>query len=99
MRYAIELNPGQWAEWFIKKLVDFLYAVSAFVLQLLPDHTPIDWPDTGPIATIFQMFGIVGRFVNLPSVIVVVVLILGFEACVLLYAAYRAALGLLPMMK
>jgi hypothetical protein len=93
------LNPGQWFDWLFRKLVDFVTAVATWILQLLPAHSPIPWPDTGIMAVLFRFLGLVGRFVNLPSALIVVGIILTFEAAVLLYAMWRQLLGVFPTFK
>jgi hypothetical protein len=66
---------------------------------LFPQHTPISWPDVGPLFGFFHGLGGFDVLFDVRSMLLVTGLILGFELALLLYAAYRAVLGFIPALK
>lgn len=83
----------------LQNWVDWLISVAWEAFSWLPDHTPLDLPDPASFGTLLSFLGIFGRFIDLPVLFVVGGLLVVYESCVLLYAAYRAVLGLVPMFK
>jgi hypothetical protein len=82
-----------------KAILSWLIARGEAAASLLPDHTPIDFPDMGPVWAVFTGLGAMDRFVDVRVLMVVVAAILMFELALLLYTVYRAVLGLIPAFK
>jgi hypothetical protein len=83
----------------ITAVFEFLLKLAGLALSWLPLHTAIAWPNLALFQVLFGWMGIADRFVDIKSLIGVVVLILGYEFALLLYTAYRAILGLIPAFK
>jgi hypothetical protein len=76
-----------------------LFKLGNFALSWLPVHQAIAWPGFAFLVPVFGWFGVFDRFVSVDSFMTVLVLTLGFEFALMLYSAYRAILGLIPMFK
>jgi hypothetical protein len=83
----------------IKAILGLLIKMGAAAASLLPQHSSIAWPNVGPIFDFFHGLGGFNVLVDVPSLLLVVGLIIGFEVALLLYAAYRAVLGFIPALK
>lgn len=83
----------------IGELLKFLIKLASIPLGWLPDHVPIAWPDMAWLGYVFSFLGLAGEFVHLPVLFVVVGIELTFMAAFLLYAVWRALLGLIPALK
>ena len=77
----------------------WLISVAVGLVSWLPNHTPRDWPDPATWAVAFRGIGIIGRFVDLPVMFASMAFVIGWTVIVLVYAAYRAVLGLIPTFK
>jgi hypothetical protein len=80
---------------FVAWLVDM--AVSLF--GWLPDHVPLVLPPPDSLGKLMRPVGMFSRFIDLPFVFGIFGLLMVYTLAVLLYSAYRAVLGLVPMLK
>jgi hypothetical protein len=99
-------NIGRWFGSLPEKIMQGFQYFLAWLMDLaaglfawLPDHTPLALPDVSGVFQIMAIFGTYARWVHWPVVLGVFGLIIGYKLAVLLYAAYRAVLGLVPMLK
>jgi hypothetical protein len=83
----------------VQLVISYLIDLALLLFSWLPDHAPIAWPDPSEWGLLFRPLGVFARFIDLPILFVTLTLMLGWTICILLYAAYRAVLGLIPMFK
>ncbi len=84
---------------FVKAVLLMLIKVASLPLSWLPDHTPIGWPDLTFLHLIWDVFSVISAWIDWPVLITGLTLVLGIEAALMLYAAWRAILGLIPGLK
>jgi hypothetical protein len=80
---------------FLAWLVDMAVALFSW----LPDHRPLALPDPASVGQVLSILGVYARWVHWPFVLAIFVLIIVYKGTILLYGAYRAVLGLIPMFK
>ncbi len=80
----------------IKMLLLLLIKLASIPLSFLPDHTPIAWPNVAWLGYVFSFFGMAGQWIHLNVLFSVVLLVLGIEGAILLYAVWRKIIGLVP---
>ncbi len=80
----------------VKAIFKFIIKIASIVLAWLPDHTPIGWPSFDTISGFFKGLDAVSRFVDLRVFFLCLGLVFIFEGALMLYAAWRAILGLFP---
>ncbi len=80
----------------VKLVLLMLIKIGDALTFFLPVHQAIGWPEQGSIVGLFQAVYAVGRFVPLPVIAAVISAMMIFEGALLLYAGYRAMIGLSP---
>ncbi len=83
----------------IKGIIMMLIRIGEAAVAVLPVHTPLEFPDVGPLLAIFGGLSAMNRFVDVRVLLVVLGFILVFEFSLLLYQVYRAVLGFIPAFK
>lgn len=83
----------------MQRFFGWLIDTAVGMFAWLPDHQPLALPDPASWGVLFRALGIFDRFIDLPVLFGVAALLLTYHTILLLYAAYRAVLGLIPMFK